>query len=207
MALSNVIGWVVVRILGGGQVLIVSVEPRDEKARTPWGHSNVRHNFGYRGPLPLFSGVSWHLLKRKRRRGGSHSGYWNLIPLCGGRTVTSNLCIWGIMCRYWNFFKLSCRQMHSAVYANICRILPYLHSLWAHPKVRPSAGFWWVAETVFKKVILSIMPWLNNKLKFHTIILVLHEKDANFQAVHKDLQSRVLVIRTFLGDGPVYWLE
>lgn len=73
VALGNVIG-VVVGKLGGGQVFVVSVEPRDEEAGTPWGHSNVRHNFGYRGPLPLFSGVSWHLLKRKRRGGRVTAG-------------------------------------------------------------------------------------------------------------------------------------
>lgn len=46
VAVSDVIGRVVVRELGGGQVFVVSVEPRDEEAGTPWGHSNVRHNFG-----------------------------------------------------------------------------------------------------------------------------------------------------------------
>lgn len=74
VALSDVIGRVVVRELGGGQVFVVFVEPRDEETGTPWGHSNVRHNFGYRGPLPLFSGVSWHLLKRKRRGGRVTAG-------------------------------------------------------------------------------------------------------------------------------------
>lgn len=74
MAFSDVIGQVVVRRLGGGQVFIVSIKPWEEEARTPWGHSNVRHNFGYRGPLPLFSGVSWHLLKRKSRGGRVTAG-------------------------------------------------------------------------------------------------------------------------------------
>lgn len=74
VALGDVIGCVVVRELVGGQVLVMSVKPRDEEAGTPWGHSNVRHNFGYRGPLPLFSGVSWHLLKRKRRGGRVTAG-------------------------------------------------------------------------------------------------------------------------------------
>lgn len=74
VALSDVIGRVVVRELGGRQLFVVAVEPRDEETGTPWGHSNVRHNFGYRGPLPLFSGVSWHLLKRKRRGGRVTAG-------------------------------------------------------------------------------------------------------------------------------------
>ena len=78
VALRDVIAWVVVRLLCGVQVLIVAVEPWDEEAGIPWGHSNVRHNFGYRGPLPLFSGVSWHLFKRKRRGGRvtAGSGIW-----------------------------------------------------------------------------------------------------------------------------------
>lgn len=84
VTLSDVIGRVVVRGLGGVQLFVVTVEPRDEEAGTPWGHSNVRHNFGYRGPLPLFSGVSRHLLKRKRREGQSRK--WDLIPECGVRS-------------------------------------------------------------------------------------------------------------------------
>lgn len=35
MAVSDVIGRVVIRELGGGQVFVVSVEPRDEEAGTP----------------------------------------------------------------------------------------------------------------------------------------------------------------------------
>lgn len=71
MALGNGNGRLVIGELSRRQVFVVSVEPRDEEAGTPWGHSNVRHNFGYRRPLPLFSGVCWHLFKRKRRGGGS----------------------------------------------------------------------------------------------------------------------------------------
>lgn len=70
VAVSDMIGRLVIRKLRRGQVLIVSVEPWDDEAGAPWGHSNVRHNFGYRRSLPLFSGVSWHLLKRK---GTGHS--------------------------------------------------------------------------------------------------------------------------------------
>lgn len=66
VALSVVVGCVVVRELDGRVVVIVPVEPRDEHAGTPWGHSNVRHNFGYRDLLPFFSGISGHLLKGKR---------------------------------------------------------------------------------------------------------------------------------------------
>lgn len=74
VALGDVIGRVVVRELVWGQLFVVSVEPWDEEAGTPWGHSNVRDNFGYRGPLPLFSGVSWHLYQRKRRGGRVTAG-------------------------------------------------------------------------------------------------------------------------------------
>lgn len=79
VTLGDVTGRVVVRELGRGQVFVVSVKPRDEEAGTPWGHSNVRYNFVYTGPLPLFSGVSWHLLRRNRRGGRvtAGTGIWS----------------------------------------------------------------------------------------------------------------------------------
>lgn len=67
VALGDRIGRVVKRELSRVQMLVESVEPWGAVSWAPWGHSNVRHNFGYRGPLPLFSGICWHLLKRKRR--------------------------------------------------------------------------------------------------------------------------------------------
>jgi len=136
VALSDVIGRVAVRQLGGGQVLVVSVKPRDEEAGTPWGHSNVRHNFGYRGPLPLFSGVSWHLLKRKRR---------------GGR-VTAGTGIPNQTNALYTFNQPAC-----AVY------ISYLHSLWAHPKARPSVDFWSVAGIVIREwLFLSVEQCFKN---------------------------------------------
>lgn len=86
VALGHRIGQGVVRELRWGRVLVVSVEARDEESWAPWGHSNVRHNFGYRGPLPLFSGVCRHLLKRKRRGGGSRQ----FLALAPPATTDSN---------------------------------------------------------------------------------------------------------------------
>lgn len=96
VALGDRIGQGVVRELRWGQVLVVSVEARDEESWAPWGHSNVRHNFGYRGPFPLFSGVCRHLLKRKRRGGGGSRQFLTLSPLattdCNTKTLW-DLCI------------------------------------------------------------------------------------------------------------------
>lgn len=86
VALGNGIGRLVERQLGEGQVLVMSMEPRDEEAGAPWGHSNVRHNFGYRGPLSLFFGICWHLLKRKRRGGGGSQQVLGSDTIVSGNT-------------------------------------------------------------------------------------------------------------------------
>ena len=72
VAVRDVSGRVVIREVRGGLVVVEAVERWKDAAGASWGHSKVRHNFGYTGPL--LSGVSWHLLKRRRRREGRRGG-------------------------------------------------------------------------------------------------------------------------------------
>lgn len=161
VALGDRIGQVVVRELRWGQVLVVSVEARDEESGAPWGHSNVRHNFGYRGPLPLFSGVCWHLLKRKRRGGGSHQ-VLALAPLAMADFNTKIL--WDLL--YVLILKDSLSCTCSCV-RFIPGVLAYLHSLLVHPRVHPSAGFWSVAVKTARRQLFFTKFFVSYLTMYH----------------------------------------
>lgn len=59
--------------LDRGQVFIESVKPRDAESRAHLRYIHMRSTFGVGGPLPVFFGIRWHLLKRKRNTGAQPS--------------------------------------------------------------------------------------------------------------------------------------
>lgn len=147
------IGQLAEGVLDGAQVFIESVEPGDAQSRA---HIYMRRTFGDGGPLPLFFGICWHLLKRKRRRVArvlftcvclvaihqnmqkkkSQSLAYFILKI-GIKSINILLVSIGK-----NNKRCLNKEMYrcSAHYASIW-ITSYLHSLWAHPIVHPFAGF------------------------------------------------------------------